>query len=289
MLQTEKAHAKINLILDVLGKRADGYHEIKTIFQSLSLADTLIFADNKSDNVSLTCTVVDLPLGQENLVWQAANLLREHYGVSDGVHIHLDKRIPVSAGLGGGSSDAAAALRGLVHFWALPHEPTVLTGLAAQLGSDVPFCLGGGTALGSGRGEHVEPLPSCPHFHVVLANPGFAVSTAKVYQGYVPDETRLRPDIDAMMAALEAKEKAGVMSKLANVLESSTFALYPKVQHVKARMQQAGPALMCGSGATVFALFATATEATRLHAALQKEGMSAWLTETKNNEKHGGD
>ncbi|MDW7651975.1 MAG: 4-(cytidine 5'-diphospho)-2-C-methyl-D-erythritol kinase, partial [Bacillota bacterium] len=180
MLISENAHAKINLTLDILGKRPDGYHELRTVYQSLALCDTLRFLPSPDGSITLGCDVPGIPLSDDNLAIRAARMLGSHYGVTKGVHIELVKRIPMAAGLAGGSSDAAAALRGLVRFWQLPHEKDVLNALAARLGSDVPFCLAGGTAIGTGRGEQVTALPSCPHFYVVLSNPGFAESTAEV-------------------------------------------------------------------------------------------------------------
>ncbi|EEG76610.1 4-(cytidine 5'-diphospho)-2-C-methyl-D-erythritol kinase [Dethiobacter alkaliphilus] len=287
MLKSEKANAKINLVLDVLGKRDDGYHEISTVFQSLDLSDTLTF-ESRSEGIGLSSNAPALPLNKDNLIWQAAHLLQSHYGVSGGVHIHLHKRIPVAAGLGGGSSDAAAALRGLVRFWHLPWESEVLYALAAQLGSDVAFCLQGGTALGSGRGEILQPLPACPHFYVVLANPGFAVSTAKVYQAFVPDGPN-RTGAGGLVAALEAGAREEVKCGLENALERSTFSLYPKVRRLKERMQKTAPSLMCGSGPTVFALFDTKEDAAKLCEQLKAEGISAWLTETVSASLGGGE
>lgn len=283
----ELAHAKINLLLDVVGKRPDGFHELRTIFQSLSLYDTLSFSDNRDGTITLACNNPDLPTGDDNLAWRAAVRLRERYRITEGVHIMLEKRIPVAAGLGGGSSDAAAVLRGLARFWGLTPDPAALQALAAELGSDVPFCLTGGTALGTGRGERVQPLPPCPAFHVVLANPGFPVSTAQVYQSLSPGISSERPDVDGMIAAIQCGSAEGVGQRLANILEQSTFALYPAVSRLKEKMQQSAPALMCGSGATVFALFRNAAAAKKLHQSLLAEGTASWLTETTESIQEG--
>jgi 4-diphosphocytidyl-2-C-methyl-D-erythritol kinase len=283
----EQARAKINLILDVTGKRPDGYHELRTVFQSVFLCDTVTLSYGRPAQITLSCNRPDLPVNAENLAWRAASLLGEAYRVSQGVHISLEKRIPVAAGLGGGSSDAAAVLRGLVRFWGLPEEPDVLHSLAAQLGSDVPFCLRGGTALGSGRGETLEALPPCPHFYVVLANPGIPVSTARVYRHLAEVPPGASPDVDGLVMAVWEGDAAGVSGRLANVLERSTFSLYPAVKALKDRMLQGAPALMCGSGATVFALSGCAQQARRLYESLLKAGISAWLTETFNQSEEG--
>lgn len=280
MTVMEKAYAKINLILDVLGKRPDGYHEIRTVMQSVSLYDTITLSEKIHKQISLESNVAELPMGAGNLAWQAASLIQDEYGVAKGVHIKLKKRIPVAAGLGGGSSNAAAVLRGLVRFWGLAPKEGELLALAAKLGSDVPFCLSGGTALGTGRGEIVTMLPSCPHFYVVLANPGFPVSTASVYQNFRFEGNKERADIDGMIAAIGKAEQNGILERLANALEPSTFSLYPLVQALKDKMAQEGSALMCGSGATVFALFTSNTAARRLQQVLLTAGITAWLTET---------
>lgn len=276
----EKAHAKINLTLDIIGKRSDGYHELRTIYQSLALCDTLTFSASSNGQISLVCNLAGVPLDENNLAYAAAELLRTHYRVKEGVFIEIKKKIPMAAGLAGGSSNAAAALRGLVRFWKLPHEPVVLNQLAARLGSDVPFCLRGGTALGTGRGEKVTPLPACPGFSVVLANPGFAVSTADAYRAYRQEENRIYPDTEGLIDALAVSDKAAIMQRLANVLESATFVLHPAVRELKRRMASAGTALMCGSGPTVFALFTDTQKAKSLYSSLCEEGIAAWLTET---------
>jgi 4-diphosphocytidyl-2-C-methyl-D-erythritol kinase len=276
----EHAHAKINLVLDVAGKRPDGYHELNTVFQSLMLHDTLNFSVNDGDGIVLSCSDPALPAGTENLAWRAAALLKEYYSVTAGVKISLQKKIPVAAGLGGGSSDAAAVLRGLLRFWRLPVEKRVLYRLAAELGSDVPFCLEGGTSLGRGRGEIIEPLPPLPLFFVVLANPGFALSTARVYSAYKRQHDALRPDAAAMRDAILRGERDKICTCLANSLESAAFRIAPQIAHLKARMSSAAASLMCGSGPTVFTLHSSRDEALELYQSLRIEGITAWITET---------
>lgn len=279
MVVTEKAYAKINLTLSVVGKRPDGYHELCTIFQSLRLADTLHFSERQDGCISVACNIPTVPTDQQNLVWQAASLLRTHYQIKKGVHIDLDKHIPVAAGLAGGSSNAAATLRGLVRLWGLPSEH--LLSMAAQLGADVPFCLAGGTMLGTGRGEKLIPLAPCPLFYVVLANPGFPVSTAEVFGAYRLEADYLAPDTAGLIQAIGLKDRGGITSRLANVLESATFKLYPPVLHLKEQMCQFGPSLMCGSGATVYTLFHDKEAAENLCSFLRQSGVDAWLTQTQ--------
>lgn len=275
----ERAYAKINLMLAVTGKRPDGYHDLQTVFQSLSLHDTLTFTASTGDKLILTTNYPSLSAGSDNLIWRAAERLKQFYKVKQGVKISLEKRIPLAAGLGGGSSDAAAALRGLVRFWQLPWERQILREIAADLGSDVPYCLDGGTALGSGRGEQLVQLPPCPHFYVVLANPGFAVSTAEVYRSLRTTELTISPSLAGMLRALEEQNRTAIMQNLMNTLEKSTFRLYPQVEALKLKMASRGAALMCGSGPTVFALLPTLAAARALQATLQQQGYQVWLTE----------
>lgn len=276
----ENAYAKINLTLDVLGKRPDGYHEILTVFQTLALHDTLYFEDISDGEVDLSCSTAALPEGPANLAWRAAQLFREHYGIKSGVHITLEKNIPVAAGLGGGSSDAAAVLRGLLRFWHLSADKDELMLIAQKLGSDVPFCLEGGTALGRGRGERLERIAPCPHFFVVLANPGFAVSTAAVYGAFNAEKVPLRPDTVQMCEAIENRDRQVIISLLGNVLETATFRLFPEVRLLKDKLGLSGNALMCGSGPTVFTLLDNKEDALLLCSRLQKDGIRAWCTET---------
>ncbi|MBS4023604.1 MAG: 4-(cytidine 5'-diphospho)-2-C-methyl-D-erythritol kinase [Dethiobacter sp.] len=287
MVIYEQAYAKINIVLDVVGKRPDGYHEINTVFQSLMLHDNLSFSKNGGSGVALSCSDATLPAGPENLVWRAAVLLKEHYRVSAGVKITLEKKVPAAAGLGGGSSDAAAALRGLLRFWQLPVERDVLYRLAAGLGSDVPFCLEGGTSYGTGRGEIIERLQPLPQFSVVLANPGFALSTALVYSHYRGSDVALRPDLAAVRDAIARGDSNKIIANLGNSLECAAFKLYPQIAQLKQRMSRAGASLMCGSGPTVFSLFDDWEKAYELTCNLKNEGISAWLTETSTRRELG--
>lgn len=282
----ERAHAKINLYLAVLNRRADGYHELLTVFQSLKLHDTLRFNARADGRLLLSCNDPDLPTGPDNLVWRAAELLRRHYQVNSGAEVLLEKNIPVAAGLGGGSSDAAAALRGLSRLWQLPAEQEVLYALAARLGADVPFCLQGGTVLGSGRGDELAVLPPCPHYHVLLVNPGFPVSTAKVYSELAPEEVRRYPDPAVLCRALESGDREQIKRSLYNALETVTFRIFPEVARLKKRLAGSGPALMSGSGPTVFLLLEERQTALELARAVKEEGLCAWLTETR---ERGGD
>ena len=261
---TLKAYAKINLALEVLGKRPDGYHEVAMIMQSVSLHDTLILSLQESD-ITLICDRPELPCDHSNLAYRAAELLRREVGVARGVQIELTKRIPLAAGLAGGSTDAAAVLKGLNRLWGLALSPVELEQLAARLGSDVPFCLWGGTSLATGRGEMLTPLPDFTGHGVVLANPSLQVSTAWVYGNYRDAAGNRRRDISSLRHSIEQPDFSAVADTLFNDLETVTVPAYPQVAEIQEQLLQAGAAgvLMSGSGPTVFALtpdYASAAE-----------------------------
>lgn len=279
----EKAHAKINLFLGIKGMRADGYHEIETVFQSLALHDLLRV--EAAAGLSLSVSSPGLSGGPDNLVWRAAVLLKKHCGVAAGAKIHLTKNIPVAAGLGGGSSDAAAVLRGLCRLWQLRPKRDMLHRLAAELGSDVPFCLEGGTALGQGRGEVLTKLAPVPKLIVVLANPGYPLSTAVVYSAYNHEADQKRPGVEAMLQAVRRGDRQAIGALLYNSLEGSAFSLCPELVRLKERMATAGAALLSGSGPTMFVLCSDRERAQALCSGLAAMGMGAWLTETWPGEK----
>lgn len=249
------AHAKINLTLDVLSRRPDGYHEVEMIMQSIALHDTLEMEPAPKDIV-LTVSGLPVTANQDNLVLKAARLLQQQAGIETGAAIHLHKEIPVAAGLAGGSTDAAAALKGLNQLWDLGLHEDQLLKLAARLGADVSFCLMGGTAIARGVGEILTPLPPAPAFGVVLVKPAFGVSTAEVYGGLDLANLGPRPDTRAMIEALHKGDIERVSRELCNVLESVTLKLHPELHSIKERMQKAGcqGVLMSGSGPTIFGL-----------------------------------
>ena len=279
MMWTEKAQAKINLTLDVLGKRPDGYHEVEMVMQTVDLSDHLTFSETERDEIVLSCTAPYIPLDQRNLVYQAAFLVKETYGVKQGIHIHIDKRIPVAAGLAGGSSDAAATLRGLNRVWNLGQTLDHLAELGAKIGSDVPFCIYGGTAIARGRGEQIEHLPKVAPTWVVLVKPPIAVSTADVYGRLRLNEVQQHPDTQAMVAALQTGDVREISARLGNVLESVTFKMHPEVERLKQQLLKFGAqgALMSGSGPTVFALVDRETKATRIYNALRGFSREVYL------------
>lgn len=268
------AYAKINLALDVLCKRPDGYHEVAMVMQAIRLADTVTLTSQPND-IALSVNIAGLAADASNLAYRAAVLLKQYASSKQGVHICLDKRIPLAAGLAGGSADAAAVLKGLNSLWELKLSLAELSKLAAQLGSDVPFCLYNSTMLATGRGEILEPLPPLTNCYVVLAKPAIAVPTSWVYQQYRADKVTQRPDIAAMRNYLAEGSLAGIARNLVNVLESVTIPAYPEIARIKESMLKYGAmaALMSGSGPTVFGLVQCQEQAETLACQLKAEGV----------------
>ena len=263
MMLTVQGNAKINLTLDVLYKRTDGFHQVEMIMQEIELADILSFEDKLTDDISIQANIAHLPCDHRNLAYQAAMLIKKTCQVKKGVHIILEKRIPMSAGLAGGSTDAASVLLGLNQLWNLNLSMPELESLGASLGSDVPFCLRGGTMLATGRGEILTPLPSMPSCYVVLAKPRMGVSTAWVYGKYQDKAGLIHPDTNGVMSALQEGNVLGVASRLSNVLETVTIPEHPQIGKLKESMMEYGAmaSLMSGSGPTVFGLVETKTKA----------------------------
>ena len=250
-----KSYAKINWTLDVLFKREDGYHEIRTIYQTVSLHDRLRISQI-TDAIEILCDDERVPVDETNLAHKAAVLLRDAANVKTGARIEIEKRIPVAAGLGGGSSNAAATLLGLARLWRVELAECEMIKLAARLGSDVPFFLTGGTALGVGRGEEVYGICETECEDLLLVNPGFAVSTAAAYGRLsrltTKDAARIIP-----FTLLAAKAIRELPLAASNDLEEAVSAAHPEIAEVKRRLLSLGArhALMSGSGATVFAVF----------------------------------
>ncbi|GAC42443.1 4-(cytidine 5'-diphospho)-2-C-methyl-D-erythritol kinase [Paenibacillus popilliae] len=267
----EKAPAKINLLLDVLRKRSDGYHEVEMVMTMVDLADRLEMEELLRDTIIISSQVGFIPLDEKNLAFQAAKLIKERYEVKQGVYIHLDKKIPVAAGLAGGSSDAAAALRGLNRLWRLGIPDEELQALGAELGSDVPFCVTGGTAIASGRGERLQPIVNPPQCWVILAKPPINVSTADIYSRLRAGRITEHPSLAEMVQAIDGHNFDGVCRSLGNVLEDVTLPLYPEVQQLRDAMVKLGAdgVLMSGSGPTVFGLVSRESKIARIYNGLR--------------------
>ena len=250
-----KAPAKINLSLDVLGKRQDGYHEVKMIMTTIDLADRLELMELAEDRIEILSHNRYVPDDQRNLAYQAAKLLKEKFNVKKGVSITIEKTIPVAAGLAGGSSDAAATLRGLNKLWNLGLTIKELAELGAEIGSDVSFCVYGGTAIATGRGEKIEHIKTPPSCWVILAKPHIGVSTADVY-GNLKLNRVTHPNVDKMVEVINDGDYKGICDTVGNILEDVTFMMHPEVARIKAQMKRFGAdaVLMSGSGPTVFGL-----------------------------------
>ncbi len=254
-----KAYGKINLGLDVLRKREDGYHEVRMIMQTVGLYDRLDLICRSEPGIRVETNLYYLPNNENNLVYQAADLLMKEFGVSQGLHIRLRKFIPVAAGMAGGSSDAAAVLFGVNKMFGLGLSQQQLMERGVKIGADVPYCILRGTALSEGIGEKLTPLPPMPQCRVLIARPGISVSTRSVYENLRADRLRpeQHPDIDAMTAAIGEGDIHRVAGLLGNVLETVTIPAHPVIGQLKEAMMDYGAegALMSGSGPTVFGLF----------------------------------
>ena len=265
-----KAPAKINLTLDVLYKRPDNYHEVEMIMTTVDLADRIGLEPRADGQIKIISTDRFVPNDERNFAYQAAKLLKDTYGITEGVSIKIDKEIPIAAGLAGGSSDAAATLRGLNEMWNLNLTMDELAEHGAKIGSDVSFCIYGGTALATGRGEKIKELPAPPTCWVVLAKPKIGVSTADVYGGLKLEGIE-HPNTKQMIEAIETQDYELLCKSLGNVLETVTFKLHPEVITIKEQMQRFGAdaVLMSGSGPTVFGLVDSETRATRIYNGLR--------------------
>ena len=277
MLRTS---AKVNLALEVLGKRDDGYHEIATVMQAVDLCDRLTV--ETADTLSLVVSDPALPTDDGNLIVRAAARLGEAAGATKGARITLDKHIPVAAGLGGGSSDAAATLWALNRLWGLRWSRDRLAGLAVRLGMDVPFFLGTGRALATGRGEQLEPLPGAGAYALVLVNPNVPLSTGEVYGRVPAGWTAEARSTRRMVEALRTRSARTVAGALANNLESIVEPMVPAIRHMKSALLAAGAlgAVMSGSGPTVFGVARSYDHARQIRSRVNRAGWSCWAVRT---------
>ncbi|MCR5399637.1 MAG: 4-(cytidine 5'-diphospho)-2-C-methyl-D-erythritol kinase [Lachnospiraceae bacterium] len=251
------AYAKINLSLDVLGTLPNGYHVVRMIMQSISLHDTLEISSADGDSIILNCDNGDLVCDNSNLIIRAAKLLMQEVGKHDAINISLRKRIPMAAGLAGGSADAAATLIGINEFMGYGLSMDALKAIGAGLGADIPFCIQGGTCLSEGIGEILTPVSPMPDCHIVLVKPPVDVSTKYVYEHLLLNDTTGHPDVTGMIDCLKRSDLAGITEGLGNILETVTVNAYPEITKIKNALVKYGAsgALMSGSGPTVFGLF----------------------------------
>ena len=282
-----QAFAKINLGLDVLGKREDGYHEVRMIMQTIRMYDQLDMRKSVEPGIHLTTNKKYIPVDENNLVWRAAKLMMDTCEIIEGVSIHLHKVIPVAAGMAGGSSDAAATLVGMNRLFHCGLSKEKLMELGVQIGADVPYCVLRGTALAEGIGEKLTVLPPMPDCWILIGKPGISVSTKYVYTTLDLNTDTVHPDIDGMKKALEDGNLYGITERMGNVLQDVTIPAYPEVERIKEQMKTLGAvnAMMSGSGPTVFGIFDSEEKAQKACQKLRESGscQQVFLTVPFNN------
>lgn len=283
-----EAPAKINLTLDIKGKRSDGYHELETVMHQISLVDRISLERGGSE-IKLDTNSTEIPDNEDNLAYRAARLLSEKYNLSEGLSIFIKKNIPVGAGLAGGSTDAAAVLFGMNQLFGLGLEKEQLLDLGAGLGSDVPFCLLGGTALARGRGEILTPVEAGPQLILVLVKPDFQLSTAEVYRAFRLDKVELFPNNVAFLAAWQNYDIINVARQMNNVLETVSIARHPEIAAIKEQLCELGAlnALMSGSGPSVLGIFSEFAMARQAWAKMKQRYQETYLVSSyKRGDKH---
>lgn len=251
------ARAKINLAIDVLNKMNNGYHNLKMILQTINLFDNIYISKSFCNSISLRTNLHWLPTDSRNLVFKTAQYLRETYDIKYGININLFKRIPVSAGLAGGSTDCASTLIGIRNLFKLPISNEELLIIGKRLGADVPFCLKRGTALAENIGEKLTPLATFPYCYILIAKPPINVSTASIFENLNLENIKERPDIEKIIYYLEKQDLNGISNNLCNVLENVTINKYPIIERIKEIMIKNGAlgSLMSGSGSSVFGIY----------------------------------
>lgn len=284
-----KALAKINLGLDVVRRREDGYHEVRMIMQTIHLYDRLDIKRTKESGIQIQTNLSFLPVNENNLIYKAAKLLMDEFSITDGVSVKLDKRIPVAAGMAGGSTDAAAMLFGMNRLFSLGLTKRQLMERGVQIGADVPYCIMRGTALAEGIGEELSPLAPMVKCPVLIAKPSISVSTKFVYQNLKLDDETIHPDIDRLIDDIRAKNLYDIAAHMGNVLETVTIPNYPVIDEIKKHMLSHGAvgAMMSGSGPTVFGLFDDEATAKKAYKAMRSSHLArqVYLTSVYNNRK----
>ena len=271
-----KALGKINLGLDVLGRRPNGYHDVRMVMQTVYLYDQILLEKTDKEGISLETNLFYLPVNENNLAYRAAKMLIDEFAIKEGVHISLEKHIPVAAGMAGGSSNAAAVLYGMNRLFQLGLTDQELMDRGVQLGADVPYCIMRGTVLAEGIGEKLTPLPAMPKCHVLLAKPPISVSTQKVYEKLDAQEVTEHPDLDGILLGLQTGDLEKITSSMGNVLENVTITEYPQIERIKDVMKEEGAlnAMMSGSGPTVFGIYDDKMLARRAAARIREEQLA---------------
>lgn len=278
-----KAYGKINLGLDVIRKRPDGYHDLDMIMQMVDVYDDVIIEKKAGEEIVVKADAAVLSNGKDNLAYMAAKMLFDEFGIKSGVEITIHKRIPIAGGMAGGSSDCATTLIGINEMFNLGLSKQQLMERGVKLGADVPYCVLGGTAIARGIGEVLTPLPTPPQCHVIIAKPPISVSTAYVYGHIRPDEITKRPDIEQMTLAIKEQDLNKLSDLLYNVMEEVTVPEYPVIEKLKSIMLENGAlnSIMSGSGPTVFGLFDDREKAQAAMKALDSKELTEQLYLTK--------
>jgi len=276
-----KAHAKINLSLDIVGKREDGYHLLEMVMQTVNLHDEIEITII-DEGIHVTCDKDYVPVDERNIAYKAARLLMELKQIEKGVRIDIIKKIPVAAGLAGGSTDAAAVLKGMNELFSLEMTTEELMEVGLKLGADVPFCIKGGTCLCEGVGEIITPLKPFRDHIVLLVKPSFGVSTKDAYGGFALDKINRHVDTDKLIRAMEENDLKGMSYFSRNLLENVVLRRYPVLKSIKQSMQKSGSVitLMSGSGPTIYGIFTSAEQAENAARVLHKNGNEVILTRT---------
>lgn len=278
-----KAMAKVNLGLDVVRKREDGYHEVRMIMQMINLYDRVSIEKSPEKGIHLSSNLSFLPSDDRNIAYRAAEKMMDMFDIDSGLNIHIEKHIPVAAGMAGGSTDCGAVLYGINRLFGLGLSKDELMKIGVTLGADVPYCILRHTALSEGIGEILTPVDPLPDCYILIAKPPFGVSTKAVYQALVLDGKTIHPDIDGMKEALKRQDLKGVVSYMGNVLESVTISKYPMIDDIKKQMISGGAlgALMSGSGPTVFGIFENEEDAKRAAYEIQDRRMAKQVFVTR--------
>lgn len=279
-----KARAKINLGLDVLGKREDGYHEVRMVMQTIGIYDRLILTKTPEEEIRITSNLAFLPVNENNLIYKAIKLLKDEYHFPGGVSVDLNKFIPVAAGMAGGSTDAASTMFGVNRLFGLNLSMGKMMELGVRLGADVPYCVMRGTALAEGIGEKLTRITPVPHMWILIAKPQINVSTRLVYEQLDMGGIQKHPDIDGIIRAIEAQDVVRIAQSMGNVLENVTVPLYPVIETIKQDMLSHGAinAMMSGSGPTVFGIFPDEQTTLACQAFLKKKGDARQVYITEN-------
>ncbi len=279
-----KARAKINLGLDVLGKREDGYHEVRMVMQTIGIYDRLILTKIPEEEIRITSNLAFLPVNENNLIYKAIKLLKDEYHFLGGVSVDLNKFIPVAAGMAGGSTDAASTMFGVNRLFGLNLSMGKMMELGVRLGADVPYCVMRGTALAEGIGEKLTRITPVPHMWILIAKPQINVSTRLVYEQLDMGGIQKHPDIDGIIRAIEAQDVVRIAQSMGNVLENVTVPLYPVIETIKQDMLSHGAinAMMSGSGPTVFGIFPDEQTTLACQAFLKKKGDARQVYITEN-------